>query len=372
MWCEKTKNGKVRFVERYTDPLTEEEKKVSIVMNKNTASTRKEASDALQDKIEQQIGKSMPMLKKDNLTILGLVRLYREWQINSVTQSTYRRNYHATNMIMRLLGENTLVSNLTAGYVKSSFSRNGDKPGTINERYARFKAFIRWGYENDYISDIRYIDKIKPLPDKHKKEKLQDKYLEREELKTLIDAMKVIHWKYLTEMLALSGMRCGEAIALEMTDVDIKNNVIHVTKTFDPVNEIVTPPKTLCSVRDIYMQPELRDLCKEIKKYSLNKKMQCGYRSNLFLCDINGNYLKYYSYNKYLKYTSIKAIGYCATTHVMRHTHVSLLAEAGVPIETITRRVGHEHSQVTRDVYMHVTNKLKEKDNLLMQKVNLL
>lgn len=60
---------------------------------------------------------------------------------------------------------------LSAGYVKTQFIKNHDAPGTINERITRFKALIRWGYDNDYISDINYLKKIKPLPDKEARRK---------------------------------------------------------------------------------------------------------------------------------------------------------------------------------------------------------
>lgn len=181
---------------------------------------------------------------------------------------------------MRLLGESTLVSRLNAGYVKEHFLSPEEGPGTFNERLARFKALIRWGYENDYIADIRYLDKIKPMHDREKKEKLQEKFLEAYELKKLLNAMTVQKWRYLAKLTALSGMRCGEAIALHMDDVDFQNHTITVSKTYDVVNKISTPPKTLCSNREIYMQPELERLCHEIRRYTLTGRMKYGYQTD--------------------------------------------------------------------------------------------
>ena len=51
MWTEKTKNGKFKHVERYTDPITGKEKKVSITTEKNTAQARKSAQRALLTKM---------------------------------------------------------------------------------------------------------------------------------------------------------------------------------------------------------------------------------------------------------------------------------------------------------------------------------
>lgn len=372
MWTEKMKNGKVRFVERYIEPLTGQTKKVSVVFDKNTTATRKQATEVLQARINDALSSTYLYVKQDNLTLSELVDLYRSYQQNAVTASTYRRNYYATETMLKLLGADTLAKNLSAGYVKSRIIKKDDAPYTVNERIRRFKAMIRWGYENDFISDIKYLDKIKPLPDKEAREKLEHKFLEKSDLKCLLDAMKVKHWYYLTSLMALSGLRVGEALALTMNDIDFKEKVIHVSKTYDTVNHKVTSPKTVTSNRDVFMQPELEKLLHEIRKETNKRKMLYGFRSNLLFCDRNGDYLRYYSFNKYLKETSIATLGRPITTHVLRHTHVSLLAEAGVPLETITRRVGHEDSDITKRVYLHVTERMKERDNEIVSRVSII
>ena len=65
MWSEKLPNGKVRFAERYEDPLTGEQKKVSVTMDKDTASTRKLAQAALGDKISAKVDQFPGADKKD-------------------------------------------------------------------------------------------------------------------------------------------------------------------------------------------------------------------------------------------------------------------------------------------------------------------
>ena len=372
MWSENTKNGKVRFVERYDDPLTGKSKKVSVVMDKDNRSTRKQAADILQCRINDALSSTSAYVKQDDITIAELVDLYRAYQKGAVVQSTYTRNYHAMNKIKKILGPDTLVCNLTAGYVKAMLVKDNDSPTTVNETIARFKAFIRWGYQNDYISDISYLDKIKKLPDKTAKEKLEHKYLEREELNLLLSAMRVPHWHNLASLMVLSGLRVGEAIALTSNDVDLKNKVIHVTKTYDVANQVVDTPKTPTSNRDVFIQPELEKLLYDIRKDTNKRKMLYGFRTNLFMCDMDGDYLKYYAFNRYLKRISLQVLGREITTHVLRHTHVSLLAESGVPLETITRRVGHEDSDITRRIYLHITKRMKERDNELVAKVSLL
>ena len=76
--------------------------------------------------------------------------------------------------------------------------------------------------------------------------------------------MTIPKWKLLTEFLALSGLRFGEAAALTKSDVDLKSRKIHVTKTYDSVADITTMPKTACSVRDVYIQYELLTVCRNV------------------------------------------------------------------------------------------------------------
>lgn len=368
MWTEPQKNGKVKFVERYEDFMTGKSRKVSVTLDKDTAASRKLAMQALSHKIDAALGSS----KKREITLKELVNKYRDDQILTVKKSTYTRNFHACNTILSILGENTIVERMTAQYIRSTFLKTKKPAGTLNEHLARLKSLIRWGFHNDYISDISFIDKIERFKDIPHKEKIQDKFLEGNELKELLNQMDVTPWRLLTKFLALSGLRFGEAAALTKRDVDISNSLIHVTKTYDSVNEETTSPKTLCSIRDVYMQEELNNVCKEINAYMLRQRLLLQYSSTLFLASKDGTHIKYYAYNKYLKETAIKVLKREITPHALRHTHASLLLEQGISIDTISRRLGHENSQITKEIYLHVTEKLKSKDNELLSQVKIM
>nr|WP_305068856.1 tyrosine-type recombinase/integrase [Limosilactobacillus equigenerosi] len=49
------------------------------------------------------------------------------------------------------------------------------------------------------------------------------------------------------------------------------------------------------------------------------------------------------------------------SSHIFRHTHISKLAELGVPLYVIQQRVGHNDSRITNEIYLHVTEKAMEK-----------
>lgn len=360
MWAEKTKSGNYKFVERYKDYLTGKEKKASVTLEKNNASTRKQAAEILAEIIaERQSAPAAP----EEISLKKLVSEYLAYKERTVKMSTYKRDYYQCQAFLRMLGEDTLVNNLTASYIKNRFIASGEDNSRLNERRVRLMTLLNWGFENDYIKDVNFLRKFKPFPDDPHKVKIQDKYMEDYELEAVLNVMDHDRWKLFTEFLVLSGLRIGEAVALDRKDLDFDNQCIHVTKTFDGNNKIVTTPKSFCSIRDVYMQPELFQLCRKINIFIRKESIFLGYRSNLFFPNENGGFIIYNSYNKYLKKITSEVLGRELTAHSLRHTHASLLLANGVTIDAISRRLGHENSRVTRRIYLHITKKLKERDN---------
>lgn len=229
MWTEKTKSGKVRFIERFKNPTTERTSYVSITLDKDTKLNRKLALEALNAKINQRLVVSNP--ESVELTLSQLVDLYLDDIEHTYSKATYVRNKHACASLCRILDADSKVNKLNAGYVRRCLLSEGEAPGTTNERLTRFKALMRWGYKNDLIESVDWLDKLEKLEDREKREKLERKFLEREELTTLLDAMTdQPMWHHLTKMCALSGLRVGEAIALDANDLDFESRVIPSTK----------------------------------------------------------------------------------------------------------------------------------------------
>ena len=364
MWVEQLPSGKFRMVERYTDPMTGKKKKVSVTTDRNTTSSRKAAMKSLEEKIQKAGGSGSDVRA---LTFKGLVEKWREYQKITVKKSTYTRNYFAGETLIGIIGPDVLVDNITAGFVMDRLLTTKKKPGTINEYLRRFKSIMRWGYKTDNVINISYLDKLEPLKDEEKKQKLADKFLEAKEVNTLIQGMKNEKWQDLTQFLVLTGLRCGEAFALTDQDIDLHERVIHVTKTLDAVNDLITTPKTNTSVRDVYIQDELLSLCRKLRGETMAKRLLRG-NGMIFYTGASS----YYSFEKYFRENTIKLLGRPLTPHSLRHTHVALLAENGMPLDMISRRLGHQDSRVTRDVYFHVTQKLKEKENKMLQQVSIL
>ncbi|MDO4490504.1 MAG: site-specific integrase [Lachnospiraceae bacterium] len=368
MWVKPTPStGKIRYVETYVDHLTGKKKEVSCTFEKDTAKNRKEAARILQEKIRS---KQDPEEKE--LTLQELIQEYRADLALTAKESTLRRNGFALAACMDLLGADTIVSRLTPRNIKSSFLRSGKSPVTLNGYLKRLKGVILWGYRNDLISSMCGIDKMDrfPVPEEKWDETL--KYMERDELVRLLSEVDQEEHKLLIKFLALSGMRCGEAIALHRSDIDLQKKVIHVSKTWDANNKLETAAKTAASTATVFIQPELENVIHEINAYYLQKRLRHGIRTDLFMFSRKGEHLQYYTFNKYFKENTERVLGRALTTHSLRHTHASLLFEAGFTVPEVSARLRHADSRVTQEIYIHVTKRLQEKYNEHLRNTSIL
>ena len=58
--------------------------------------------------------------------------------------------------------------------------------------------------------------------------------------------------------------------------------------------------------------------------------------------------------------------------HELSHTHASLMMENGMSEDSISRRLGHTDSKITKEIYLHATKKLKEKENNQIKSIKIL
>ena len=366
MYTRQRKDGKTVYVEKYKDELTGKWKSVSVTYDRDTPHNRKEASYFLQNAIsERQVSTST------DYTLNALIREYRAFQRVSVKVSTYERNYHTMETLKRILGEDTLVGKMTVRYVREKLLDTGKKPGTLNEYIARFKAMLRWAYQSQLIDSITLADRLQPFQDVPHRVKIEDKYLESEQAAALIEGMSQPQWQLLTRFLILSGLRYGEAAALEAKDIDLKEKKIRINKQYDSNHKIVTRPKTGNSYGDVDIQPDLERCVRDILRYDRTIMMGLGIRTNLLFFNDHGEHINYFSYDKYLKETTERMFGKRLTPHSLRHTHASLLFQQGYTVDEVSRRLRNT-SKVAKEIYIHVTDDLKKKDRAKIMKTEIL
>jgi len=223
-------------------------------------------------------------------------------------------------------------------------------------------------------TEFAYVKKNKKTVEQLEEEEVP-KYLEKEELALLLETAKAsgLEHDYLVFLiLAYTGIRVGELVALKWKDVDFKNHTISITKTYyNPNNntfeyQLVTP-KTRKSRRKIIVDEEIIHKLKEHKKVQeqIIERIGDTYHNNDF---IFAKMERQYGYpiviktvqNRMARLLKMANLNLELTPHSLRHTHTSLLAEAGVALEQIMDRLGHTDDKTTKIVYLHVTQEMKK------------
>ena len=123
MYSQKLKNGKVRFFESARNPLTGEMKTFSVTMDKETNATKKAAEKALAERIRQFM-LSKATVPDDGLTVGELIQTFNENRKKDpdVKDSTAKASECSSRAVENLLGKDTLVSALSAGYIKKQLA----------------------------------------------------------------------------------------------------------------------------------------------------------------------------------------------------------------------------------------------------------
>lgn len=352
MWIEKA-GSSLRLCDRYkgADGKTH---KASVAIARDTPQARRRASEELLRRISHK------STLNDEIRFSSLVEAYLESR--DVKPSTLKNYANAFGKISEALGDITTAS-LTAPYALRRLSETKKAQSTINRYIVLLNSLLAWSYQFGYMREEVHVT---PLRLRSKKRDASQDYLEADELRDVLHQLEGTMSGHMCHFLALTGCRIGEASALTWSDID--DRYIHITKAYKPENGISTP-KTEHSVRDIFIQPELRAFLQDFKRWRHVHMMAYGIRTDLLFFTERGSHIIPQNVQRALNtVTSSKRLH----PHIFRHTHTALLAEQGMSLEAIARRLGHSSSVITKQIYYHVTEKLKARDEEAMSRVSIL
>lgn len=223
-------------------------------------------------------------------------------------------------------------------------------------------------------TEFAYLKKDKKTIEQLEEEEVP-KYLEKEELALFLNTAKNqgLELDYLMFLiLSYTGIRVGELVALKWKDIDFVNQTISITKTYyNPNNNTVqfqlVTPKTKKSRRKVVVDEEV---IKALKLHKVNQEkvihqLDDAYNNQDFIFAKTERQPGYPIVIKMVqlrmaRLLAIANLNLNLTPHSLRHTHTSLLAEAGVALEQIMDRLGHSDDQITKNVYLHVTKEMKK------------
>ena len=237
----------------------------------------------------------------------------------------------------------------------------------INYTFAVFSYALKMGYINSNPKDKFTMPK--------KKQELKDdawKYYTREEVHTLFEYLEKensLEWLVFFRLLAFTGIRKGECLALTWNDIDFIKNTLTINKTISvglQNKQIIQDPKSFNSYRTVTLDEITIQMLRKWRAEQASMLLKFGHNS------MNKNQLLFSTASKNSMYTLSKPRTILKKVcdkydfkfipiHGFRHTHTSLLFESGINMEVVKDRLGHSDIQTTVNIYTHVTQKNKDK-----------
>ena len=370
MWDEQLKDGRYKFFERYKDPYTGKWKRVATILTSNSSRAQKQAQKILDAKIADILSK----LKSSEMLFTDLFDQWWGFYQQEIEPSSIASLRGNIRDIRESFGIDIKVVNIDPKYVQNYL----DNLDCSRNKKERNKSMLNLAF--DYAVDL---DIIKDNPARRAKlprikktledwKKIEEKYLEEEEIKPLLEELcrrpSTYRIGLAGEFMSLNGCRIGELICIEPEDRDFETRQLELHGTYDHTegyrNGEKTTPKTVASYRETFMTKREMEIIQEFEFMNeLEKNTNPRYKDMGYIFTTkNGVPIQTNSFNLALKKANErleKPIQKNLTSHIFRHTLVSRLAENNVPLKAIMDRVGHADAKTTIQIYTHVTKKMK-------------
>lgn len=187
--------------------------------------------------------------------------------------------------------------------------------------------------------------------------KKKQKFLNQFEVQALLKNLNLteeINWDWFIFLIAKTGLRFSEALALTPNDFDFSNQQAIVDKTWNykTTKGGFQPTKNESSKRKIQLDWQIAMQFSQLIK-GMDHEKPIFVKGRVFNSTINNR----------LKKLCIQADIPVITIHGLRHTHASLLLFAGVSIASVARRLGHSSMITTQETYLHIIQELENQDN---------
>lgn len=191
------------------------------------------------------------------------------------------------------------------------------------------------------------------------------KYLNQFELHTLLLSLNLrseINWDWFILLVAKTGMRFSEALALTPKDFDFSHQSLSISKTWDyKGNGGFLPTKNKSSVRKIQIDWQTVVQFSELLKDLPQDKPIFVTKEKVYNSTVND------LLERHCNSAGVPVI----SVHGLRHTHASILLFAGVSIGSVARRLGHASMTTTQKTYLHIIHELENQDvDLVMRSLS--
>lgn len=276
-----------------------------------------------------------------------------------------------TKHIIPLLGKYKLKK-LTLPILQDWKNKINEKNFAITTRqhiYAELRALLNYAVKLEYITNNPVI-KLGNFKSTLEQTKEMDYYTPEEFIKFISAARtcaesaqtngNYFEWNYYVffSIAFYTGMRKGEIHALRWCDID--ENIINVSRSITQKlkgEDRITPPKNKSSIRILQIPEPLKEVLSEHKKRC---KQFDNFSENNLICGADKSLRDTTIQNRSKKFAQLAGIK-TIRIHDFRHSHASLLANEGINIQEISRRLGHSNVEMTWNTYSHLYPREEER-----------
>ncbi|MGY0400671.1 site-specific integrase [Carnobacterium jeotgali] len=347
------------------DPATGKEKRTT----RRGFKSKKEASTVL-SRLKHEINQK-GFLKQEVYTFREVYEIWLPQYKQTVKESSYWKTTRLFEHHILPLFSDLRINKIDVPYCQKAVDKwfnDGLKGYKLIFRYTA-KVF-KLAYNMDIIASDPTTKVTYPIKRETAVVNKLPNFYDKQELELFFDCLvKEDNDKFtaLFRTLAFSGARIGELLALEWHDIDFKGNTLSINKTITRGENnrlMVDVPKTHSSIRLISMDNKTMSLLKAWKSTQARNYLMLGYNTSskeqLVFSNAKNQYINtgkvYKVYIKVVNKYELKKI----TIHGFRHTHCSLLFEAGASVKEVQDRLGHSDIQTTMNIYAHVSKKAKD------------
>ena len=216
-------------------------------------------------------------------------------------------------------------------------------PASVGKCFRYFRACMKEAEARDKIHKAPTMKINLPRPGGEDDEMV---FLEYPEITRLLDAAEEPE-KTLWSVLAFSGLRLGEALALKWKSVNFETSRIQVTQTWS-LGEL-TPPKTKMSKRRVPIMPVLEEVLAE----HYERQGKPGKEAFLFSFDGKQPLDPANVRKRFIETLDAAGLEH-VTQHSLRHSYASLMLSVGTSVVGLQRTLGHASATMTLNVYSHM------------------
>lgn len=291
------------------------------------------------------------------------ITIYKEGAIRKVTMAKYLMTHQWVKKLIPNLCIHQL-NRLTYQQLLNDYAIEHERQTTMDFHHQLKGAILDAVDEGLIDRDPTRKAIIKGKTPREKK----TKFLNQFELHTLLTRLNLgseINWDWFILLVAKTGIRFSEALALTPKDFDYIRQMLSINKTWDYKGDGgFLPTKNQSSVRKIQLDWQTVIQFSQLTKGLIEDKP-------IFVSDDRKIYNS--TVNDILARCCKNADVPCISIHGLRHTHASLLLFAGVSIASVARRLGHASMTTTQRTYLHIIQELENKDvDLVMRSLSAL